>query len=104
MNIPILPIWVNNEYNTFDVIALPWNHTRKYISEKIGLPIMFPYIFGWYGLWMPKRVRLSIIKGQIIKPQVAIEKMKNLHVQTIRSLSLQADSSGAQVTCDNHRE
>ena len=80
MNVPIIPIWVNNEYKTFDVIALPWNYTRKYISEKICLPIMFPYIFGWYGLWMPKRVRLSITKGEIIKPQGGVEQMKNLHV------------------------
>jgi 1-acyl-sn-glycerol-3-phosphate acyltransferase len=109
MNVPILPIWIHNEYNTFDILSLPLNYTRKYISEMIGLPLIFPYIFGWYGLWMPKRVRLSLSKGEIIKPELAVEKMKSLHVQTIRSLSTVQPVAALppeeeSVTGDNHHE
>lgn len=100
---PILPIWVHNEYKTFDVISLPFLSTRKWLSDKIGFPIVFPYICGWYGTWMPKRVSLYILSGEVIKPSRAAE-MKNQHARSIQSLSTQVDSLEQWATSDNLRE
>jgi len=102
---PILPIWVHNEYKTFDIIKLPYINIRKKISENIGFPLMFPCILGWYGTWMPKRVRLTILKGKIISPrQHSIKQMKNLHAQSIESLSKQVHALERWEEDDNHRE
>lgn len=104
MNIPILPIWVHNEYKTFNIIKIPCVNIRKKISEKIGFPLMLPWIFGWYGTWMPKRVKLSILKGGIINPtQKTIKQMKNLHARTIQSLYDRVNALERWAVDDNRR-
>lgn len=57
-NVPILPvITVSNFYST---LSLPFKSFRTYIARHYGIPIMCPWIFGYMGTWIPKRVPIVL--------------------------------------------
>ncbi len=43
------------KHNYYDLLPMPFYDLRKYLSNKIGIPIVFPWVFGWMGTWLPKR-------------------------------------------------
>lgn len=52
--------WIQGESQTFFLPPLPFLNLRQYISKKIGFAIMFPWIFGWNSIWIPKPVPLQV--------------------------------------------
>jgi len=48
-------ISVCGTYNYYDLIQLPFYNVRKYYSNRFGVPIVFPWVLGWMGTWLPKR-------------------------------------------------
>lgn len=38
----------------YDIIPLPLYDLRLFIAKRYNIPIVFPWIFGWYGTWIPK--------------------------------------------------
>ncbi len=47
-------IRVEGKERYYEVIKLPLYELRMFIAKKYGVPIVFPWIFGWYGTWIPK--------------------------------------------------
>ena len=52
-NVPILRVVNRTKY--YDTIRIPCLKERMFIAKKFDIPIVFPWIFGWYGTWIPKR-------------------------------------------------
>lgn len=58
----VLSVFVNGETNLYNVIQLPCLRNRVKLSWFFNIPFMFPLISGFYGTWMPKRVKLTLHK------------------------------------------
>ena len=52
-DVPILRVVNNTKY--YDIIPLPCLKQRMFIARRFDIPVVFPWIFGWYGTWIPKR-------------------------------------------------
>ena len=61
---PLVATYTRGEHATFWMVPLPCPHRRMRYSDKIGVPLVVPLIIGWYGTWLPKRVRLSLRVGE----------------------------------------
>ena len=39
----------------YDLMPIPFYKLRLYIAKQYNLPAVFPWVFGWYGTWLPNR-------------------------------------------------
>ena len=44
-----------NEKKYYDLVPMPLYNLRLHIAKTYNIPIVFPWILGWYGTWLPKR-------------------------------------------------
>ena len=42
----------------YTLLPMPLYDLRMYIACRYNVPIVFPWIFGWYNTWIPKRNRI----------------------------------------------
>lgn len=45
-----------NEKKYYSLVSMPFYDVRMFIAKKYNVPIIFPWIFGWHGTWLPKRI------------------------------------------------
>lgn len=57
MDVPILPIKTHTKF--YDIVPIGGFDHRIYVAKHYGIPIMFPWVFGWYGTWLPKRNKIE---------------------------------------------
>jgi len=60
VNVPILSVFVKGECSTFTFFRLPFLKQRTFLSWWLNIPLVFPYFFGHWGMWIPKRVPLKL--------------------------------------------
>jgi len=48
-----------NENNYYELLPMPLYKLRLNIAKTLNIPIVFPYIFGWCGTWLPKRLPIQ---------------------------------------------
>ena len=58
LGVPILPVVCKSEFYT--VLDIGFKDIRIHIAKEYGIPIMFPWIFGWYNTWIPRRVPIKL--------------------------------------------
>jgi hypothetical protein len=58
--VPILIVCVVGECATYYRVKAPCLRERVYMSWRTNIPWTTPIFFGWYGSWIPKRVRLEL--------------------------------------------
>lgn len=80
----LIPVYTKGEYDTFYNPPLPFLTFRQWLSNMLGFGIMFPWVFGWYGLWLPKRIPLSLHFGSPVQSDEC--SLKELKHQYHRSL------------------
>ena len=59
-------IKVINKETYYNTVNIPLYDLRRFIAEKYNVPIVFPWLFGWYGTWIPM--------PKPIKPDISIFK------------------------------
>lgn len=70
-------ICVRGHESYYDIIPLPLYDLRLFIAKKYNIPIVFPWIFGYCGTWIPK--------PKPIKPTITVyEYDKNKNVEENR--------------------
>lgn len=52
-------IEIRGEELTYWCLPLPFLEMRKRWSEVLGVPLMFPWVFGCYHTWIPKKVDMG---------------------------------------------
>lgn len=50
---------ITQEELTYWCLPLPLLEMRKKWSEVLGVPLMFPWVFGHYNTWIPKKVDMG---------------------------------------------
>ncbi len=60
LKIPVTIAWVKGENNTFYLPSIPFLKLRQLMVKYLGVGIMFPWIFGWKNIWIPKPVALDV--------------------------------------------
>lgn len=73
----LTPVWIEGEFDTFYNPSMPFLSVRQQLSRFVGMGIMFPWIFGWYGTWLPKRKRLTVHFGDSIEPYLPLMELKH---------------------------
>jgi hypothetical protein len=58
--VPIMSVFVKGECSTFKFVPLPFWRQRTSLSWWLNLPLVFPYFFGHWGTFLPKRVPLQL--------------------------------------------
>ena len=53
-NVPIVPVVTGSKF--YSTLPLPFKGLRTYIARHYGIPLMCPWVFGYMGTWVPKRV------------------------------------------------
>ena len=53
----IVVVHSNRQYYT--LMPLPLYDIRMYIAKKYDIPIVFPWIFGWCGTWIPEPIPIT---------------------------------------------
>ncbi len=56
----VVSAWVKGEYDTFFLPPLPMLKLRQKWVKWTKIGIMFPWIFGWNSLWLPKPVDIEV--------------------------------------------
>lgn len=49
--VDILKIKTDTHY---ELLPIPFYNFRMYIAKHYNIPITFPWVFGWYGTWLPQ--------------------------------------------------
>ena len=60
-NTPVMAVFVHGECATFQLIALPANTYRAFLSWLTNIPLILPVVLGYYGTWLPKRTPLTLV-------------------------------------------
>ncbi len=58
--IPVHIVTVRGECSTFRIYQGPLIHLRLWLSWKLNIPFIMPFILGYYGTWLPKRRPLQL--------------------------------------------
>ena len=85
MNIPILPIKTDTKF--YDIVPIGGLNHRIYVAKHYGIPIMFPWVFGWYGTWLPKRNKLkwTALNEFIMDKQDDLEESRKTYYRRVYS-------------------
>lgn len=59
---PILPVVSLTKH--YYLPPIPFYDLRMFIAKKYHVPVVFPWVFGYYGTWLPKRlpIRMKVLK------------------------------------------
>lgn len=60
VSVPILAVFVQGECSTFSFFGLPFLKQRISLSWWFNIPLVFPYFWGHWGMWIPKKVPLKL--------------------------------------------
>lgn len=52
----ILRIQSSTRY--YDTVSLPLYEVRLFIAKRYNVPVVFPWVFGWRGTWIPKPLNI----------------------------------------------
>ncbi len=55
---PILPVVTTSKH--YYVPKAPLYDLRMFIAENYRVPIIFPWVFGWMGTWLPERKPITV--------------------------------------------
>lgn len=55
---PILPVVTLSRH--YHVPESPLYDLRMFVAKRYGIPIIFPWVFGWNYTWLPKREALRV--------------------------------------------
>jgi 1-acyl-sn-glycerol-3-phosphate acyltransferase len=56
--VPIVPIITLSVH--YKRVKIPFKRLRVDIANRLGIPIVFPWLFGWYNTWLPKRTPIKV--------------------------------------------
>ena len=61
LNAPILPVVTLTKH--YYLLPAPLFELRMFIAKRYKIPIVFPWVFGYYGTWLPKRlpIRMKVL-------------------------------------------
>lgn len=54
-------IRVSTTARYYDSVQMPLYDIRLFIAKQYNIPIVFPWVFGWYGTWIPKPLQIKPI-------------------------------------------
>ena len=77
---------IQQEEHTYWCLPLPFLEQRKRLSEYLGVPLMFPWVFGYYNTWIPKQVHIHAKMLGVMDIQANTPTRE--HVQTLKQLYL----------------
>lgn len=70
----------------YKTIEIPLQACRVYIARKYGIPLIFPWIFGYSGTWLPKRLPVCVEVLPHFNVEGNIEKLRNEYFSRLQSL------------------
>ena len=83
----VVSAWVKGEYDTFFLPPLPMLELRQKMVKWTQIGLMFPWIFGWNSIWMPKPVDIEVWFKQMAQPDCyELKVLKHQYHQNMRSL------------------
>ena len=83
----LIPVYIEGEYDTFYNPSLPFLTFRQWLSKMLGFGIMFPWVFGWNGLWLPKRIPLSLHFGSPVQSdECSLKELKHRYHRSLCQL------------------
>ena len=65
LSVPLFAVFTKGECATFNMVRWPFLNTRVQLSWFFNIPVTLPFIFGWYGSWIPKRIHLKMKMTQV---------------------------------------
>jgi len=65
LSVPLFAVFTKGECATFNMVRWPFLNTRVKLSWYLNVPVTLPFIFGWYGTWVPKRIHLKMKMSQV---------------------------------------
>lgn len=65
---PILPVITTSKH--YYVPKAPFYDLRMFIAENYRVPIIFPWVFGWMGTWLPDRKPITVKVLEVKKNRV----------------------------------
>lgn len=89
----LLPIVIQNQENTFQLIKLPLLKHRIACAWFTNVFIVFPWFGGIAGSFVPKRVKLSLKIGKLISSKHAMDfwDFKRQYVRELKKIAPSAD-------------
>lgn len=85
LKINVISVWVKGEYDTFMSPPLPFLKLRQRLVKYVKVGIMFPWIFGWNSIWMPRPVALDLyIRNCGVSELTSLEAIKGWYHQHLR--------------------
>lgn len=58
--VPIHIVFVDGECSTYQMWQGPFLRQRVWLSWRLNIPLVMPFILGYYGTWLPRRQRLHL--------------------------------------------
>lgn len=52
--------WTKGEFDTFFLPPMPMLRLRQRVAKILGFGIIFPWVFGWNSIWVPRRIPLKV--------------------------------------------
>jgi hypothetical protein len=66
--VPLIPVFTENELDTFSMIKMPLFRWRVWLAYKTNLPTVLPLMKGWKYTPLPNPVPLKLHVGEAIYP------------------------------------
>lgn len=85
---PLIGCWTDGELETYRRIQMPLFNLRRRLSFVYNLPIIFPYIFGWWGTWLPKPSPLHVRFMSPLYPTGSVEETKANYIAHLQSFGI----------------
>jgi len=88
LGVPILPLVTTSQH--YYVPKAPLYRLRLLIAKTFRVPIIFPWVFGWYGTWLPKRHALVVKQLEVsenVQREEYYKKIENAMYKSVRSYS-----------------
>ena len=97
LKINVISVWVKGEYDTFMSPPLPLLQLRQRLVKYVKVGIMFPWIFGWNSIWMPRAVKLDVYVNNCgVTELSSLESIKGWYHAHLRQTIAQAYASEPQ--------
>lgn len=82
----VVCVWTAGEFDTFTLPNIPALRFRQRLAKILGVGIMFPWVFGWNSIWLPRRVPLTVFTSHLTLPSSF--ELKDLRLWYHRNLYL----------------
>lgn len=56
-------VFVRGECSLYRLCRGPFLEWRAWISWRLNIPFVMPIMLGWYGTWLPKRSKLTLVSS-----------------------------------------